>query len=72
MCSYDISQHPEVEHKVVEELDQLGLLATSERPTPRSLELADLSRLTYLNCVIKVCTKELSVDVRVCCKRAGL
>ncbi|CAL8469473.1 g9014 [Coccomyxa elongata] len=51
--SYDISQHPEVEQKVVEELDQLGLLATPERPTPRSLELADLSRLTYLKCVIK-------------------
>ncbi len=54
--SYDISQHPEVEQKVAEELDQLGLLATPDRPTPRSLELADLSRLTYLNCVIKVCT----------------
>ncbi|BDA44790.1 probable Dynein assembly factor 1, axonemal at C-terminar half [Coccomyxa sp. Obi] len=53
VCSYDISQHPEVEQKVVEELDQLGLLATPERPTPRGLELADLSRLTYLNCVIK-------------------
>ncbi len=54
VCRYDISQHPEVERKVVQELDLLGLLATPERPNPRSIEYADLSRLTYLNCVIKV------------------
>ena len=69
VCRYDISQHPEVERKVVEELDQLGLLATPERPIPRSLEFADLSRLTYLNCVIKVCTEEVSLDVHDCACR---
>lgn len=49
-----MSQHPEVEAKVETELDDLGLLATLERPNPRSVEYADLSKLTYLSCVIKV------------------
>jgi len=49
-----ISQHPEVEARVVEELRGLGLLATPEQPQPRALEHADLSRLTYLTCAIKV------------------
>ncbi len=39
---------------MVEELDQLGLLVTPDRPQPRPLEYADLARLTYLNCVIRV------------------
>jgi fatty acid synthase len=38
----------------MEELNELGLLVTPDRPHPRPLEYADLSRLTYLNCVIKV------------------
>ncbi len=49
-----LSQHPEVEARLVEELDALQLLATAERPAPRSPEYADISRLTYLKCVIKV------------------
>lgn len=49
-----LSQHPEVEARVVEELDALQLLATAERPAPRSPEYADIARLTYLKCVIKV------------------
>lgn len=53
-CRYTISQHPRVEAKVVEELERLELLVTPERPQPRPLEYADLARLTYLNCVIRV------------------
>ena len=48
-----VSQHPEVEDKIVAELDQAGLLATAMRPQPRALQYEDLSRLMYLNMVIK-------------------
>ena len=50
---YLISQHPEVEAKLVAELEQAGLLATPQQPEPRALQYADLSKLTYLNMVIK-------------------
>ncbi|CAL8469474.1 g9015 [Coccomyxa elongata] len=50
---YMLSQHPEVEARLVKELDALQLLVTAERPAPRSPEYADISRLTYLKCVIK-------------------
>ncbi len=53
-CRYLISQHPEVEARLAAELDEAGLLVTPERPQPRDLTHADLSRLTYLNCVLKV------------------
>lgn len=49
-----ISQHPEVEAKVVTELDDLGLLATVERPDPRPMEHADLQELRYTLQAIKV------------------
>ncbi|KAL0023129.1 hypothetical protein WJX77_004743 [Trebouxia sp. C0004] len=48
-----ISQHPEVEKKMVAELDAHGLLATSNNPHPRAPDYADLTKLTYLSCVIK-------------------
>lgn len=51
---YLISQHPEVEAKIVEELDSLELLITPERPRPREMVYADLSKMVYLNAVIKV------------------
>lgn len=49
-----ITQHPEVERKVLAELDGLGLLVTIERPKPRPLEYDDLTKLTYTNNCIKV------------------
>ena len=49
-----ISQHPEVEAKVISELDGLGLLASAERPDPRPLEHADLQDLKYILQAIKV------------------
>ena len=49
-----ISQSPEVEAQIMEELRSLGLLATPQQPQPRALEHADLSKLTYLSCAVKV------------------
>lgn len=49
-----MSQHPEIEARIVEELERLGLLATPDKPQPRALQYEDLSKLTYLNLVIKV------------------
>ena len=43
----------QVEKKIVEELQQLGLVGTADKPEPRMPDHADLSRLPYLSCVIK-------------------
>ena len=51
---FQVSQHPKVAAKIRQELADLGLLATPERPQPRRLEWADLAKLQYLNCCIKV------------------
>lgn len=53
-CRYLISQHPEVERKILAELEGLELLKTPQNPRPREMAYADLSKLTYLNAVIKV------------------
>ena len=50
---YLIQQHPEVEAKLVAELDKAGLLLTPQRLTPRTMEYADLAHLTYLSWVCK-------------------
>ena len=55
-----VSQHPQVEAKIVEELGRHGLLATADAPQPRPLQYEDLSRLTYLNLVIKVWSGSLT------------
>ena len=49
-----MSQHPAVETRLAAELDAAGLLVTRACPQPRALAYADLSRLTYLQCVLKV------------------
>ena len=56
---YLLSQHPEVEARLVQELDGMGLLATPDRPNPRPVAPADLGRLTYLQAIIKVMTFQL-------------
>ncbi|BDA47645.1 Cytochrome P450 3A28 [Coccomyxa sp. Obi] len=56
-----ITQHPEVEAKVLAELDALGLLVTPERPNPRPLEYDDLTKLTYTNNCIKESMRMLPV-----------
>lgn len=50
---FSVSQHPEVEAKIVEELRQHDLLATAEQPNPRAIQWDDIPKLTYLNAVIK-------------------
>ena len=55
-CRFLLSQHPEVEAKVVQELQRLGLCASAQRPEPRQLAYADLAELAYLQAVVKVCS----------------
>jgi len=40
--------------KLEAELDAAGLLVTTERSQPRAFNFADISKLRYLDCVIKV------------------
>lgn len=49
---YLISQHPEVEERILQELAQHELVP-GPHAAGRAVRLEDLSRLTYLNCVIK-------------------
>ena len=51
---------------IVAELDSVGLLATAARPQPRALQYEDLSRLPYLNMVIKARRSPLPCPVRRC------
>ena len=60
-----ISMHPEVEKKVLAELDAHGLLVTQARPKPRPLEWEDLGRLSYMNNCIKV--PPLCPSLPACC-----
>ena len=48
---------------MVQELQGLGLLATAEAPVPRLFSPADLSKLPYLTCVIKVLWPVLKASV---------
>ena len=54
-CRFLLSQHPEVEARVVQELQRLGLCASAQRLEPRQLAYADLAELAYLQAVVKVC-----------------
>ena len=51
---YLLTQYPEVEAKLLAELDAAELLVTPQRPRPRDMEYSDLGRLTYLSWVCKV------------------
>ena len=51
---YLVSQHPEVEARICQELDEQGLLVTPDRPYPRKVAYDDLSKLNYLDMAIKV------------------
>ena len=57
---YAISQHPEVEARIVAELQSLDLAPTAERQLPRELTYADTCNLPYLQAVIKVGALPLS------------
>jgi hypothetical protein len=56
-----IAGHPEVEERVVAELDSLGLLAKPGCAQPRELQVGDLSNLPYLTAVIKESMRLFSV-----------
>ena len=49
-----ISQHPEVEAKVLAELDVLELLVTRARPQPRAMTYEDTGKLVYTTWAVKV------------------
>lgn len=51
---YLLAKHPAVQAKLEAELDAAGLLATPARPHPRAFTFADISRLRYLDAVLKV------------------
>ena len=53
-CRLYISQHPEVEAKIVQELQVVGVCASTKGAPTRRLTPADLQKLSYLKCVIKV------------------
>ena len=57
-----ISQHPDVEAKVLAELDTLGLLVTPSKPQPRAMMFEDITALEYTICAIKVCSGQKVVD----------
>ncbi|CAL8464267.1 g3802 [Coccomyxa elongata] len=56
-----ITQHPEVEAKVLAELASLGLMATITQPTPRAMEYDDIAKLTYTTNAIKESMRMLPV-----------
>lgn len=62
-CRYFISQHPEVEAKIVRELQALGVCATADGKEPRKLTPADMQKLTYLPCVVKVSNTPADLDI---------
>jgi hypothetical protein len=54
-----------VEAKLVEELDACELLVTPQRPQPRLMTYTDISRLTYLSCVLKASQLTIHADTGV-------
>ena len=58
MCGrYFLAKHPQAMAELEAELDAAGLLVTAQRPRPRAFTFADISKLRYLDCVIKVARK---------------
>ena len=50
---YLLAKHPEAMARLEAELDVAGLLVTPARPRPRPLAFADISKLRYMDCVLK-------------------
>ena len=53
-----------MEAKIVRELQALGVCATADGKEPRKLTPADMQKLTYLPCVIKV--RNILADLEIC------
>lgn len=51
--SFMISMHPEVEAKVIAELEAQQLMPSAELPQPRPMEYDDIVKLTYTSNAIK-------------------
>ena len=56
LCSFMISVHPEVEAKVLAELQALQLMPSAAQPHPRTMTYDEIANLTYTCNTIKVCT----------------
>ena len=52
-----ISVHPEVEAKVLKELQALQLMLSAEQPQPRVMTYDDIVKLTYTSNAIKASTE---------------
>ena len=63
---YFLATHPMAMAKLEAELDQSGLLKTAANPQPRAITYADISKLHYLDLVIKVPALSLCIFL---CKR---
>ena len=53
-CRYFLAKNPKSMARLVAELDAAGLLVTDQRPRPRTFTYADISKLRFLDCVIRV------------------
>lgn len=51
---YFLTKHPKAMAKLEAELDEAGLLKSAANPNPREITYADIGKLHYLDCVIKV------------------
>lgn len=51
-----LGKHPEAMARLETELDAAGLLVTPQRPQPRALTYADISKLPWLDACVKVPT----------------
>ena len=58
---FAVSQHPEVEAKIVKELRSLDLLAGPQAAVPRPIEWDDIPQLVYLTATIKACFSFLCI-----------
>ncbi len=58
---FSIVTNPDVEAKLVGELDQQGFLATQSQPQPRMLEYDDIPKLPYLTAVLNESMRLLPV-----------
>jgi fatty acid synthase len=62
---FNIVTNPDVEAKVVAELEQQGFLASPPRPQPRTLEYDDIPKLPYLAAVVNETMRILPVALPV-------
>ena len=53
-CRYFLAKNPLSMARLVAELDAAGLLVTDQCPRPRAFTYADISKLRFLDCVIRV------------------